>query len=34
MAYDPMRPLNYVYQCSPHPFDILAINALYQGVGR
>ena len=34
MAYDSNRPGPYIYQCSPHPFDILAINALYQAVGE
>ena len=34
MVYDIARPDDSRYTCSPHPFDILAIYALYQGVGR
>ena len=34
MAYAAAKPNADVYQCSPHPLDILAIHALYQGVGR
>ena len=36
MAYDRPTPsrAHYSHQCSPHPLDILAIHALYQGVGR
>ena len=33
MSYDSETPVLNEPECSPHPFDILAINALYQKIG-
>ena len=34
MSYDRETPVAIEHDCSPHPFDIMALHALYQNVNR